>query len=72
MLSPQCSNDRLVKRVKGFCDEKYEDAELCEYMQGFYNCRCNTMFDVSKAYFAITQFHLYGYNSPIARATSKA
>ena len=38
---------------------------------GFNNCHCNSMFDVSKAYIAVTQFHLFGYNSVIARATSK-
>jgi len=39
---------------------------------GFYNCQCNSMFDLSKAYIAVRQFHLFGDNSPIARATSKA
>jgi len=38
----------LAKGVKGSCDEKYEDAELCKFIKGFHNCHCYNMFDVSK------------------------
>jgi len=41
-------------------------------MQGFYNCHCTSIFDLSTAYFAITHFHLFDNNSPIVGATSKA
>jgi len=50
-LPPQCSNDRLAKRVKGSAGEKCDHAELCESMQGFYKYHCNSMYNVSKTYF---------------------
>jgi len=34
-LPPQCSNDRLAKRIEGSGDEICDHAELCESMQGF-------------------------------------
>jgi len=34
-----------------FCDERYDHAELCECMQGFYSNHCSSMLKVSKTYF---------------------
>jgi len=51
-LPPQCSNDRLAKRVEVSGGEKCDHAELCERMQGFYKYHCNSMLSVSKTYFA--------------------
>jgi len=53
MLPPRLSNDQLAKRLKGSCDEKYDHAELCECMQGFYSYHCGSMLGVSKTYFAV-------------------
>jgi len=50
-LPPQCSNDRLAKRVEGSAGEKCDHAELCESKQGCYKHHCNSMFNVSKTYF---------------------
>ena len=51
MMPTQCSNDRSAKHVEGSSSEKWNHSELCECMQGFYKYHCNSMFNVSKAYF---------------------
>jgi len=50
-LPPQCSNDRLAKRVEGSGGEKCDHADQCESMQGCYKYHSNSMFNVSKTYF---------------------